>query len=97
MAKMGKKYTDSAKLIEKISELYAWIEDLKKRHNCEIANLNQELEDERHHYSYLLAKYMELEEPDDIPDDGVKFSEQDLPFPDVDDLSPASEVLGGDE
>lgn len=34
---------------------------------------------------------------DDIPDDGDKFSEQDLPFPDVDDLAPASEVLGGDE
>lgn len=27
-----------------------------------------------------------------IPDDGDKFSEQDLPFPDVDDLAPASEV-----
>lgn len=34
---------------------------------------------------------------DDIPDDGDKFSEQDLPFPDVDDLAPASELLGGEE
>lgn len=34
---------------------------------------------------------------DDIPDDAVKFSEQDLPFPDVEDLAPASELLGGDE
>lgn len=35
--------------------------------------------------------------PDDIPDDGGKFSEQDLPFPDVEDLAPASELLGGEE
>lgn len=35
--------------------------------------------------------------PDDIPDDGGKFSEQDLPFPDVENLAGASELLGGDE
>ena len=34
---------------------------------------------------------------DDIPDDGVKFSEQDLPFPDVENLAPAEEVDGADE
>lgn len=34
---------------------------------------------------------------DDIPDDGDKFSEQDLPFPDVEEMAPASEVLGGEE
>ena len=34
---------------------------------------------------------------DDIPDDGGKFSEQDLPFPDVEVMAPAEEVLGGDE
>lgn len=32
-----------------------------------------------------------------IPDDADKFSEQDLPFPDVDDIAPASEVIGGDD
>lgn len=34
---------------------------------------------------------------DDIPDDADKFSEQDLPFPDVEDLAPASEVEGSEE
>ena len=32
-----------------------------------------------------------------IPDDADKFSEQDLPFPDVDDLAPAEEVEGSEE
>lgn len=32
-----------------------------------------------------------------IPDDADKFSEQDLPFPDVEDLAPASEVEGSCE
>lgn len=34
---------------------------------------------------------------DHIPDDADKFSEQDLPFPDVEDLAPASEVEGSEE
>jgi hypothetical protein len=32
-----------------------------------------------------------------IPDDADKFSEQDLPFPDVEDVAPAEEVEGSDE
>ena len=34
---------------------------------------------------------------DNIPDDADKFSEQDLPFPDVDNPAPASEVEGSEE
>ena len=32
-----------------------------------------------------------------IPDDGGKFSEQDLPFPDVEEAAPASEVEGSED
>lgn len=34
---------------------------------------------------------------DDIPDDADKFSEQDLPFPDVEEMAPAEDVEGSDE
>lgn len=90
-----------AKLIEKIGELYKEIEDLK-----------QELEDERHAYSYLLAGYEELKLRHDnlknILDMYPSFEKHDdsrldpadyadLPFPDVETMAAAEEVEGSDE
>lgn len=60
-----------------------------------IRKLMQNLTDPDNPVSPLWSDYAPTE--DGIPDDGHEFSEQDLPFPDVDDLAPASEVMGGDE
>ena len=80
-----------AKLIEKIGDLYKEIDDLK-----------QELEDERHAYSYLLAMYEELkvmqENPNELTDSRLDPADYaDLPFPDVEELADAGEVEGADE
>lgn len=79
-----------ARLIEKIGELYKEIEDLK-----------QELEAEKHAYSYLLMQHMELEALQENPNeldsrlDPADYA--DLPFPDVEDLAAAEEVEGANE
>lgn len=68
--------------------------------DADIAKYKREVEnlrDQVRSYQATIRKLTHCIDFDDIPDDGDKFSEQDLPFPDVDDLTPASELLGGDE
>ena len=92
-----------ARLIAKLGEVYAELEqesynreqfevELMKANN-ELANLRDQVRSQQE----TIRKLTHTIDFCDIPDDGYKFSEQDLPFPDVDDLAPASEVLGGDE
>lgn len=54
-----------------------------------------------HEERYMMADTTALKEAfakyATIPDDADKFSEQDLPFPDVEEMAPAEEVEGSDE
>ena len=92
-----------ARLIAKLGEIYAELEqesyhreqlevELMKANN-ELANLRDQVRSQQG----TIRKLTHTIDFCDIPDDGDKFSEPDLPFPDVDDLAPASEVIGGRE
>ena len=91
------------RLFDEVKELYAELEhesyereqiqvELNKA-NKEIINLREQIRS----YQSTVRKLTHCIDFDDIPDDSDKFSEQDLPFPDVDDLAPAEEVEGSDE
>lgn len=69
-------------------------------HDEDMADKNREIDslrDQVRSQQATIRKLTHTIDFDDIPDDAMMFSEQDLPFPDVDDLAPASEVMGGDE
>ena len=84
-----------ARLIDALTDLYDDIEKVKRNHNRDISDLKQELEDEKHAYSYLLTRYEELkvnqENPHELDDP--------LPFWDLDHepLADAGEVEGSEE
>lgn len=92
-----------ARLIKELGEVYAELEHesyQREQFEAELMKANNEianLRDQVLSYEETIRKLTHCIDFDDIPDDGDKFSEQDLPFPDVDDLTPASELLGGDE
>lgn len=77
--------------------------ELKKAQH-EIEGLKRDYDDMREVKDKLLLyihdnHYEDItsEPTDDIPDDAMMFSEQDLPFPDVEEMAPADELMGGDE
>lgn len=94
---------DRDHLFDAIRELYAELEhesyereqiqvELMKA-NKEIINLREQIRS----YQATVRKLTHCIDFDDIPDDGDKFSEQDLPFPDVEEMAPAEEVEGSEE
>ena len=68
---------------------------MQKRHDRDISDLKQELEAEKHAYSYLLMQHMELEALQENPHE----LDDPLPFWDLDHepLADAGEVEGSEE
>lgn len=101
---------DRDHLFDEIRELYAELEHEsyeREQFENELQKAQHELEGLRHSVQLKNAEIRRLNEllycQEDAEacmemfDDSDKFSEQDLPFPDVEEMAPAEEVLGGDE
>ena len=85
-----------AELLKANEIIAAQKDEIKRRMKLRLSKIyGNKLTDPENPDSPLWSDYEPTE--DDIPDDGGKFSEQDLPFPDVDVCSPASELEGSDE
>lgn len=89
-------------LIRKLGEVYAELEQEsyhREQFETELMKANNEIANLRDLVAGLGPATTEAsaDAEGEALYDGDKFSEQDLPFPDVDDLAPASELLGGDE
>lgn len=94
---------DRDRLFDVVRDLYAELEHesyQREQLEVELMKANNELANLRDLVAGLGPATTEASadaEGEALYDDGDKFSELDLPFPDVEDLTPASELLGGDE
>ena len=104
MSSIQRARADRDRLLHEVRELYRELDDREEY----IIDQKRELEHEKEIRQSLYETIRKLEAGiqteaeirrlnEDIPDDAFKFSEQDLPFPDVEDLEGASGLLGGDE
>jgi len=69
-------------------------------HDEDMADKNREIDslrDQVRSQQATIRKLTHTIDFDDIPDDAMMFSEQDLPFPDVEEMVPAEEVEGSEE
>ena len=104
MSSIQRARADRDRLLHEVRELYRALDDSEEHINDQKRELEYEKEIRQSLYETIRkleagiqteAEIRRLNE--DIPDDAFKFSEQDLPFPDVEDLEGASGLLGGDE
>ena len=104
MSSIQRARADRDRLLAEVRELYRALDDSEEHINDQKRELEYEKEIRQSLYETIRkleagiqteAEIRRLNE--DIPDDAFKFSEQDLPFPDVEDLEGASGLLGGDE
>ena len=104
MSSIQRARADRDRLLAEVRELYRALDDSEEHINDQKRELEYEKEIRQSLYETIRkleagiqaeAEIQRLNE--DIPDDAFKFSEQDLPFPDVEDLEGASGLLGGDE
>lgn len=95
---------DRDRLFDEIKDLYAELEHEscnREQLQVELLNANKEiinLREQIRSYESTIRKLTHCIDFDDIPDDGHEFSEQDLPFPDVDvaGLGPATTEASAD-
>ena len=95
-----------ARLIKELGEVYAELEHesyQREQFEVELKNANHKIEGLQRDYDHMCEIKDRLEMTNHSKEETIRKSmfpgctPDDLPFPDVDDLAPASEVLGGEE